>query len=125
MTSIKDGYPQLPPLTKAKLLSLYEKTVFARLGTINEDGTPHITPIYFMYQDGHIIMVSQVLSRKIRNIQRNKKVSVLIDVTEPIYQGALIYGDVELDYTDVVQTRTEIYMKSGISQEEARLALNN
>ena len=60
-------------------------------------------------------MVSQVLSRKIRNIKRNHKVSVLIDVTEPVYQGALIYGDVELDYEEVVQARTEIYMKTGMS----------
>ena len=45
MPSIESGYPQLQPLTEEKLHSLYEKTAFARLGTINEDGTPHITPI--------------------------------------------------------------------------------
>jgi len=119
MSSNEQAYPQLPPLTEEGLLSLYQQTIFARLGTINEDGTVHISPIYFKYKDRQIVMASQVRSRKIRNIKRNNKVSVLIDVTEPVYKGALIYGEAELDYENVITKRAEIFMRF-MSREESQ-----
>lgn len=111
MTTHSPTYPQLPPLTKDGLHTLFEKTYFARLGTINEDGTPHISPVYFKYIDGQIMMATQVRSRKVRNIKRNSQVSILIDVTEPVYQGALVYGEAELDFDDVAGKRTDIFRR--------------
>jgi len=64
----KVDYPQLPGLSENELLSFYEQAQFARLGTINDDGTIHIAPIFFKYKEGQIIMASQCPSRKIRNI---------------------------------------------------------
>jgi len=109
MTHAKTKHPQMPPLSEDGLLTLFEQTHFARLGTINEDGTAHISPIYFRYLDDQIIMGTQVKSRKVKNILRDKKVSILIDVTEPVYQGALIYGEAELDYEDVLSKRLKIF----------------
>ena len=91
----KVEYPQLPAMSDEELVSFLEQAQFARLGTINEDGTIHIAPIFFKYSDGQILMATQVPSRKIRNIKRNNKVSVLIDTTEVPFQGALIYGTAE------------------------------
>jgi len=91
---------------------------FARLGTINEDSTIHIAPIFFKYQDGQIIMASQCPSKKVRNIKRNNNVTVLIDKTEVPFKGALIYGTAELDYKDVVRKRIEIFRRR-LSAEEA------
>ena len=53
------------------------------------------------YQDGQILMATQDVSRKIRNIKRNNNVTVLIDTTEVPFKGALIYGTAELDYESV------------------------
>jgi nitroimidazol reductase NimA-like FMN-containing flavoprotein (pyridoxamine 5'-phosphate oxidase superfamily) len=119
LASTEPAYPQMPHLMEDGLLSLYEQTIFARLGTINEDGTVHITPIYFIYKDGQIVIATQVRSRKFRNIKRNNKVSILIDVTEPEYQGALVYGEAEFDYVDVIKKRVEIFMRFN-SREDAQ-----
>jgi hypothetical protein len=43
----KVEYPQLPSMTEDELVAFFEQALFARLGTINEDGTIHITPIFF------------------------------------------------------------------------------
>ena len=75
----KVEYPQLPAMTDEELVSFLEQAQFSRLGTINEDGTIHIAPIFFKYEDGQILMATQEPSRKIRNIKRNNKVTVLID----------------------------------------------
>jgi hypothetical protein len=114
----KVEYPQLPAMTDEELVSFLEQAQFSRLGTINEDGTAHIAPIFFNYVDGQILMATQVPSRKIRNIKRDNRVTVLIDTTDVPFKGALIYGTAELDYEDVIPKRIAIFRKR-LSQEDA------
>jgi len=114
----KVKYPQLPAMTQDELVSFLDQAQFARLGTINEDGTIHIAPIFFKYIDDQILMATQEPSRKIRNIKRNKNVTVLIDKTEVPFKGVLIYGTAELDYEDVIPKRIAIFEKR-LSREEA------
>jgi len=73
----KVEYPQLPSMSNEELLSFLEKAQFARLGTLNEDGTIHIAPIFFKYDEGCLLMASQDPSRKVRNIKRNNNVTSL------------------------------------------------
>ena len=114
----KVEYPQLPAMTDEELVAFLEEAQFARLGTINEDGTIHMAPIFFKYVDGQILMATQEPSRKVRNIKRNNNVTVLIDTTEVPFQGALIYGTAELDYEDVIPKRIAIFEKR-LSREQA------
>lgn len=105
----KVEYPQLPAMSDAELVAFFEKALFARLGTINEDGSIHIAPIFFKYDQGQILMATQDPSRKVRNIKRNPHVTVLIDTTDVPFKGALIYGTAELDYEDVISKRIAIF----------------
>ncbi len=114
-------YPQKPPLTEEEMVSFLEEALFARLGTLNEDGTIHITPVYFRYDDGQIIIATQDISRKVRNIKRNNNVTVLIDVPWP-YKGVLIYGTAELDYDDVIEKRVTIFERDRPREEAQRYA---
>lgn len=113
----KVTYPQLPAMTDQELETFLKQAVFARLGTLNEDGTIHIAPIFFKYENGQILMATQDPSRKIRNIKRNNNVTVLIDTTEVPFKGALIYGTAELDYEDVIPKRVAIFERR-LSREE-------
>jgi PPOX class probable F420-dependent enzyme len=114
----KVEYPQLPAMTDEELESFFEEAQFSRLATINEDGTVHIAPIFFKYDDGQILMATQDPSRKVRNIKRNNKVTVLIDTTDVPFKGALIYGTAELDYEDVISKRIAIFERR-LSREDA------
>jgi nitroimidazol reductase NimA-like FMN-containing flavoprotein (pyridoxamine 5'-phosphate oxidase superfamily) len=114
----KVEHPQLPSMSKEELVSFFEQAPFARLGTINEDGTIHIAPIFFKYHEGQILMATQDPSRKIRNIKRNNNVTVLIDSTEVPFKGALVYGTAELDHEDVIPKRVAIFERR-LSREEA------
>jgi hypothetical protein len=106
-------------MTPEELVSLYEEALFARLGTFNQEDTIHIAPVFFKYQDGQILIATQEPSRKIRNIKRNNNVSVLIDISEVPFRGALIYGTAELDYEDVLSKRIAIFERTR-SREEAK-----
>jgi PPOX class probable F420-dependent enzyme len=114
----KVDYPQLPALEDEELLAFFEEAQFSRLGTLNEDGTIHIAPIFFRYEDGQIQMATQDPSRKVRNIKRNPNVTVLIDTTDVPFKGALIYGQAELDYEDVIPKRMKIFERR-LSHQDA------
>jgi len=107
----KVEYPQLPAMVGDELARFFEQAQFARLGTYNEDGTIHIAPIFFKYQDGRFLMATQAPSRKVRNIARNHNVSILIDTTDVPFKGALVYGTAELDYEDAAAKRIPIFEK--------------
>jgi hypothetical protein len=111
-------YPQAPTMSNQELLSLFNEALFARLGTINDDGTVHIAPVFFKYQDGEILMATQDPSRKIRNIKRDNNVSVLVDISVVPFRAALIYGTARLDYDDVITKRIAIFERTR-SREEA------
>ncbi|NIM92520.1 MAG: hypothetical protein GTO18_02235 [Anaerolineales bacterium] len=114
----KVEYPQLPAMTMEELQNFFNSTTIARLGTFNEDGTIHIAPIFFKYEDGQIHMATQDPSLKVRNIKRNNNVTVLIDTTEVPFKGALIYGKAELDYEDVISKRIAIFRRR-LSQKDS------
>ena len=107
----RTSYPQAPSMTEKEMVAFFDEVIFARLGTINQDGTVHIAPVYFLYEDGEIIMATQEPSRKVRNIKRNNQVTVLIDKTDIPYQGVLIYGTAVLDYEDIIEKRIAIFQR--------------
>lgn len=105
----KTTYPQAPSMTEEEIKSFFEQVIYARLGTINEDGTVHIAPVFFEYVDNQIMIATQEPSRKIRNIKRDNHVTVLIDTTDLPFKGVLVYGTAELDYEDIIPKRIEIF----------------
>jgi len=114
--TIKD-YPQLPAFTQAEIEFFLSKPLVARLGSINEDGTIHLTPIYFKYEKNEFILGTQVASRRTRNIKRNPNVTLLIDDTNSPYQAVMVYGKAVLNYEDVLQKRTAILEKYETKEE--------
>ena len=113
----KVKYPQAPSMTDEEVVSFFEQAIFARLGTINEDGTVHMAPVFFKYEDGQILIATQDPSRKIRNIKRNNRVTVLIDTTDVPFRGALVYGTAELDYEDVIPKRVAVFERTRSREE--------
>ncbi len=111
-------YPQAQPMPGDALESFLARRLIAKLCTHNKDGTVHIVPIWFRYDRGEILLGTQEITRKVINIKRDNRVTVLIDTTEPTLQGAIIYGQAELDYEEVIPTRTSIFEKY-LGPEEA------
>lgn len=105
-------YPQAPTMTKEEVITLFEEALFARLATHNRDGTIHLAPVFFKYQQGEILIATQEPSLKIRNIKRNNLVSVLVDIVDVPFRAVLVYGMAELDYEDVINKRVAIFERT-------------
>jgi PPOX class probable F420-dependent enzyme len=72
---------------------LMRGTYTAKLGTINKDGSPHITPIWFILDENdHIIFTTHFKSLKAKNLVRNPKVSICVDDQVPPFSFVIVNG---------------------------------
>lgn len=52
---------------------------FGKMATIRKDGSPHLTPIWYMVDEGKLIVNTTTERVKYRNITRDPRVSFLVD----------------------------------------------
>jgi PPOX class probable F420-dependent enzyme len=64
------------------------------IGTINRDGTPHVTPVW-VDTDGTNVLVNTALGRvKQKNVTRDPRVTLALNAPADFYDVALIRGRV-------------------------------
>lgn len=97
----KDGVMPAHPISPDELDSLLTSTNPARTGilaTVREDGRPHAVPIWFALDesDGSLVFNTGVESVKGRNLAREGRATICVEIPEPPYTFAMIEGRVEL-----------------------------
>jgi len=90
---------------------------FAVLGTINQDGTPQLTTMWYILEDdGTITMNTKVGRAKERNMRRDPRISICI---EDGYKFVTISGTVEM-IDDQKIAQHDIYRLSARYHGEAK-----
>ena len=97
--------------TPAELKEITEPPLVGILATVNRDGSPQATPIWYLY-DGETFNVTGHTARvKVRNIRYNPKVSLVVVDTLNNGQPLIVNGTAELiedgadEYTEVMCIR--------------------
>lgn len=94
-----------------------------KLATVRRDGTPHVTPVWFVLDDqGRIVFNTGVTTVKGRNMRRSGRASLCVDDEAPPFAFVRVDGPVtfEEDPAEVLRWATMIggrYM--GADQAEA------
>lgn len=87
-----------------EIRNLLKNCYFAYLCTVDGENRPHITPIFFVYdQNANLVyFISASKSRKIRNIRLNNRVSLTVDIRDPVNPfnnvGVMTEGEAKLEY---------------------------
>lgn len=79
------------------------------LGTVGPDGRPHLVPMWFVLDDdGLLCCTSYARAQKVRNIERDPRVTALVEAGERYgeLRGVAIEGRAELIAGDPERTRT-------------------
>src|SRR5439155_7684848 len=80
-----------------KFLPLLEGRRIASLGTLNEDGSPHLTAVWYLYQDGCFFVATSSRSRKARNLAARPKATLMVEARKPgSERGVTATGPVEI-----------------------------
>jgi PPOX class probable F420-dependent enzyme len=106
-----ETYPQAPRLTDTELRELLVTAEIARIATANDDGTVHVAPMWFRYDEPDVLLGTQAVTRKVRNVERDPNVTVLVDVTSPTFVGAIMYGRAYVERDDAESRRTDIFSR--------------
>ncbi len=102
-----------------KARAFLQELRFAVLATINQDGTPQLTTMWYLLEDdGTILMNTKVGRLKERNLRRDPRISICI---EDDYNFLTINGTVYL-IDDPQRTQHDIYRLSARyhGEEKAR-----
>jgi PPOX class probable F420-dependent enzyme len=69
-----------------------------QVATIGPDGTPHLTTLFYCVQDGRVGFWTYASSQKIKNLQRDPRISVLVEDGDDYFElrGVTIQGTAEL-----------------------------
>lgn len=70
----------------------------AQVATVNPDGTPHLTTLFYVMRDGCVAFWTYATSQKIRNLERDPRMSCLVESGEDYFElrGVSIAGTAEL-----------------------------
>lgn len=84
-------------ITPRELSEFTEKPLLAVLSTVNPDGAPQATPLWYHHDGEHFNMTSFTTRVKVRNIRQSSKVSlVVVDTARRGGQGLVVSGAAEL-----------------------------
>lgn len=100
-------------MTDEEIKKYLSQPIIARIATVGDDNKPYIAPVWFIYEEGTLLISTGRSSVKIRNIKANPHVAVAIDTTEGGFKskGVIFRGKAELDETNTVETARKIYKK--------------
>jgi len=101
---------------------LMDGTRAGNVATTRADGSPHVTPIWFVIDNGDIVFNTWHTSAKAKHMRRDARVGLVVDLQEPPYAYVSVQGRATLsdDLDEVRRVATRIggrYMGEGRAEE--------
>ncbi len=97
-------------MTDTEMEDFLSQGHLARIATVKRDGSPHVTPVWFLWENGELIIVTYRSSLKIKNIKRDNRVSIVIDTSYP-GKGVILEGEARLSGDKVEEITRKISAK--------------
>ncbi len=69
----------------------------ARIATVKPDNSPHVTPVWYLWENNQLWMTIPKDSVKARNIRQNNKVAVTIDTDKAPSKAVIIEGTTKIE----------------------------
>ncbi|MEN8240165.1 MAG: PPOX class F420-dependent oxidoreductase, partial [Actinomycetota bacterium] len=75
-----------------------------KLATTRDDGRPHVTPIWFVVDGDDLVFNTWHTSAKARNLARDPRAALVVDLEEPPYGHVMVEGTVSVS-TDLDEVK--------------------
>ena len=92
----------------------------AILATIGPGQRLHAMPIWYIYEEGHIVMSAGRTSQKVRNIERHGEATLTIDRRDPPYYALMIQGKAEIGPPPSDELRLQLAVRA-LGQDRGRV----
>ncbi len=88
-------------MTPEQIQAYLSKPHIADLATVRPDGSPHVAPVWFLYENGVIKVLAETSSVKVRNLKGESRVSVSIATDQRPYEYVIVNGVAEISEGDI------------------------
>jgi len=111
-------------MSQEETLSFLEKQISLQIGTINKDGSPHLTTMWYLYDGSSFIFHTYTKSQKIINLLRDPRITLLTEAGSRYsdLKGIIVYGNAEIingkDSLEEVIRYMEIVGEKYVKDEE-------
>jgi len=99
-------------LTEDEVLGLLGDNLKVQVASIGPDGVPHLSTLFYVVRDGRIAFWTYARSQKIRNLERDPRVTALVEDGVDYFElrGVSITGRAEIvrDYDDIYSLGSEV-----------------
>lgn len=92
------GGRQAVRMSEAEVGDFLAEHLKVQVASLGADGAPHLTTLFYIVRDGAIAFWTYARSQKIRNLERDPRVSVLVEDGDDYFElrGVSIKGRAEL-----------------------------
>ena len=87
---------ELPAHDAERLEKFLAPPRIATLATVGPAGAPQVTPVWYAYEQGRLVVAAAESSAKVRNLRRDPRLSVCVYAGERGERYAAIYGNAEV-----------------------------
>ena len=92
------------------------------LGINRRKGGPQLVPVWYTYEDGCVLIPTELRVAKVANIARDPEVSFCVDDKSTPHKGVVMYCTAEVIRDGIVDKRREIMSKYVGDEEGAKVA---
>jgi PPOX class probable F420-dependent enzyme len=102
--------------------------LFAKIATVNEDGFPQISPVWYTWDGASFLVVSKARTGMVGNLRRDPRCGLLVDNFELPYKRVSVQGEIEFlpedfDYIEPMREMTLRYLgQEGLAYAESTFA---
>ena len=85
-------------MSEEELSSFLKTQISLQIGTINKDGSPHLTTMWYFYDGESFVFHTYTKSQKIINLKRDSRITLLTEAGNQYsdLQGIIVYGNAEI-----------------------------
>ncbi|MDH3640960.1 MAG: pyridoxamine 5'-phosphate oxidase family protein [Gammaproteobacteria bacterium] len=120
----------MPTLSRTEQTEfLAERGIVMRVAVVREDGSPLVTPIWFLHEDGAIWFTPREKSEWFACLRRDPRVALCIDEQPLPYRKVIVEGEAELVHDigndDEWRDQYRRIAKRYVSEDEAEAYVQN
>jgi PPOX class probable F420-dependent enzyme len=88
----------LVKMTEAEVAEFLTESKKVQVATVDPDGSPHLTTLFYVVQDGRIAFWTYGRSQKIKNLERDPRITCLVETGDDYFElrGVSVSGTAEI-----------------------------